>query len=146
MMSGDVLRVLRVWGTREAQSHAICCVYVDGLSKHPATGPPRSLLCPGSVHVQFGQNCNKRIAFCRRHCFAPLFAACLTARRVKVGLLHCHDCSGCSNPTQASSDSNLTENEWGIKTATAARRWRQAGKAVMCSSIRGRLECHRTYF
>ena len=53
----------------------------------------------GWLHVQFGQNCNKRIAFCRRHCFAPLFAACLTARRVKVGFVHCHDCSGCTNPT-----------------------------------------------
>ena len=53
----------------------------------------------GWLHVQFAQNCNKRIAFCRRHCFAPLFAACLTARRVKVGFVHCHDCSGCTNPT-----------------------------------------------
>ena len=53
----------------------------------------------GWVHVQFGQNHNKRIAFCRRHCFAPLFAACLTARRVKVGFVHSHDCRACTNPT-----------------------------------------------
>ena len=53
----------------------------------------------GSVHVQFAQNHNKRIAFCRRHCFAPLFAACLTARRVKVGFVHSHDCRACTNPT-----------------------------------------------
>ena len=69
----------------------------------------RSLLMPwawrktentwGWLHVQFGQNCNKRIAFCRRHCFAPLFAACLTARRVKVGFVHSHDCRACTNPT-----------------------------------------------